>query len=109
MSIIGAFIKRHPLLTYYTLTFAISWGGMLHVVGGPSGLPGTTDDKTYLLLQAIAAGLCGGFLEELGWTGFAIPRLRLGHVFATGNRHTSAPRSQRRRARLLTREIEPRL
>ena len=144
MSTIEAFIKGHPLPTYYTLTFSIS---------GPSGLPGTpaqadrlmgiaflqmagpsvagllltglvskcaglrdmlarlcrwrvrvgwyavallvspllgaavsfalsprfsefpivtTDDKTSLLLQAIAAALGAGLLEELGWTGFAI-------------------------------------
>jgi membrane protease YdiL (CAAX protease family) len=45
----------------------------------------TTDDKASLLLLAIAAGLGGGFLEELGWTGFAIPRLKRHHsVFATG-------------------------
>ena len=34
-------IERHPLPTYYTLTFSISWGGMLLVIGGPSGLPGS--------------------------------------------------------------------
>jgi membrane protease YdiL (CAAX protease family) len=168
ISTIEAFIKRHPLLTYYTLAFAISWGGMLLVIGGPGGLPGTpeqadrlmgiafslmagpsvagllltglvsgraglrdllarllrwrvgarwyvvallttpllsttvffalsrrsseflppmvtTDDKASLLLPAIAAGLGGGFLEELGWTGFAIPTLKQRHgVFATG-------------------------
>jgi len=166
MTTITAFIKRHPLVTYYTLTFAISWGGMLLAIGGPGELPGTpeqadrlmgiafsllagpsvagvlltglvsgwtglqdllarlfrwrlaarwyavallaapllttvafsvlwrafsefpivtTDDKTSLLLQAIATGLAGGFLEELGWTGFAIPRLKQCHgVFATG-------------------------
>jgi membrane protease YdiL (CAAX protease family) len=45
----------------------------------------TTDDKTSLLLQAIAAALVGGLLEELGWTGFAVPRLKRQHgVFATG-------------------------
>ena len=27
MTTIQAFIKRHPVLTYYTLTFAISWSG----------------------------------------------------------------------------------
>jgi membrane protease YdiL (CAAX protease family) len=45
----------------------------------------TTDDKVSLLLLAVAAGLGGGLPEELGWTGFAIPRLRqrLG-VFAAG-------------------------
>jgi len=166
MSTIEAFITWHPLLTYYILTFSISWGGMLFVIGGPSGLPGTpeqadrlmgiafslmagpsvagllltglvskraglrdlsarlhrwrvsvrwyavallaspllgtavffalsrrfsefpiiaTDDKTSLLLQAIAAALAAGLLEELGWTGFAVPRLKRHHgAFATG-------------------------
>jgi membrane protease YdiL (CAAX protease family) len=157
-----AFIKRHPVLTYYVLTFAISWGGFLLVIGGPGAIPGTseqverlvpfamltwfagpsvasilltclvdgraglrellsrllrwqvgarwyavalltaplyyaavllalsltspeflpgiltTSDKAGLLLFGIASGLLGGgFLEELGWTGFAVPRLRL--------------------------------
>ena len=35
-----------------------------------------TDAKVALVLIGIAAGLAGG-LEELGWTGFAVPRLRL--------------------------------
>lgn len=166
MTTIAALIKRHPLPAYYTLTFAISWGGMLLVIGGPGGLPGTpgqadrlmgiafslmagpsvsgllltglvsgraglrhllarllrwrvaarwyavalltapllstgvflalshhfsdfpiitTNNRVPLLLTAIATGLTGGFLEEVGWTGFATPRLRLDHrVFATG-------------------------
>jgi membrane protease YdiL (CAAX protease family) len=166
MTTITALIKRHPLPAYYTLTFAISWGGMLMVIGGPGGLPGTpeqadrlmgiafslmagpsvsgllltglvsgraglgdllarllrwrvaarwyavalltapllstgvflalshhfsefpivtADNKAPLLLTAIATGLTGGFLEEVGWTGFAIPRLKCDHgVFKTG-------------------------
>jgi uncharacterized protein len=53
----------------------------------PAYLPGilTTSDRGSLLLPAIAAGLLGGFGEELGWTGFATPRLRRHHgVLATG-------------------------
>jgi membrane protease YdiL (CAAX protease family) len=45
----------------------------------PDFLPSifTTDDKASLLLFGIAWGLIGGgFLEELGWTGFAVPELR---------------------------------
>ena len=38
----------------------------------------TTDAKAALLLAGIAVGLAFG-LEELGWTGFAVPRLRLRH------------------------------
>jgi len=158
------FIKRHPVLTYFALTFAISWGAILIVVG-PGGIPVTTDqvvvlglatllgpsvagilltglasgrlglrellsrllrwrvgarwyavalltaplstvavllalsllspeflpaiftsdDKATLLLTGIVAGLMVGFFEELGWTGFAVPRLRQHHgVLTTG-------------------------
>ena len=165
---ISVFIKRHPVLTYFALTFTISWGGILIVIG-PGGIPGTTaqieklfpialmtllvgpsvagilltgliygregfreflsrllkwrvsvrwyvvallatpflvmvtllvlslsspaflpgvfttDDKASLLLSGIAVGLMGGLLEELGWTGFAVPKLRLRYgVLTTG-------------------------
>ncbi len=158
MTTMTAFIKRHPVQTYFTLTFAISWGGFLAVGGsglfagtswqtdprflpavqamlaGPpmagllmtvlvSGTAGlrellarllkwrvggrwyvvalftapilqlavllalsrispvflpaivTSDDKVALLVSGIGVGLVGGLVEELGWTGFAIPRL----------------------------------
>jgi len=158
------FIIRHAVLVYYALTFAISWGAILVVVG-PDGIPispdqavvvgmavllgpslasilltglvsgrvgfrelvsrllrrrvgarwyavafltaplstaavllvlslfspeflpviFTSEDKVALLLMGIAAGLMVGFFEELGWTGFAIPRLRLRYgVLTTG-------------------------
>jgi len=41
MKTITAFIQRHPVLTYYALVFAISWGGILLIVGGPGGIPGS--------------------------------------------------------------------
>ena len=45
----------------------------------------TADDKGSLLLSGILLGLIIGFFEELGWTGFAIPRLRLRYgVLSTG-------------------------
>jgi membrane protease YdiL (CAAX protease family) len=169
MTTITAFIKRHPVPAYYVLTFAISWGAVLLLIGGPGGFPGTpeqverliwlvvlslelgppvagllltglvagragyaellsrllrwrvgarwyavalltapilaaavllvlsrtspaylpgiltTSDAASLLLPGIAAGLLGGFGEELGWTGFATPRLRRRYgVPATG-------------------------
>jgi membrane protease YdiL (CAAX protease family) len=168
MTTITAFIKRYPLLTYFALVFAISWGGFVAVVGpdnlplrwerferlgpllymtalagpslagllvtglvrgreglrellarllrwrvgarwyavallatpllaaavhfalsllSPEFLPGivTTDDKASLLLAGLAVGLLFGIFEELGWTGFAIPRLRPRYgILATG-------------------------
>src|SRR5215207_6429428 len=170
MKSIKAFIKRYPLLSYFALTFAISWGAILLAVGlGPGGFSATpqqfqmavpyavpamvlgpsvagilltglldgraglrefrsrllkwrvgarwyavalltapilfaavfiplslispeflplifiTSDKASVLLMGIFAGLMAGIFEELGWTGFAIPRMRLRYgVLATG-------------------------
>ena len=169
MTAIKAFVTRYPVLTFYALVFAISWGGILCLVGpgripgtaeeverlfpfalvvlfsGPSiagilmtglisgraglrelfsrllrwrvggrwyaaallsgpllvaavlfalslvspvFLPGivTADDRIALLLFGLAWGLIGGgLLEELGWTGFAVPRLRMRYgALATG-------------------------
>ncbi len=45
----------------------------------------TEPDKTGTILMALAIGLAAGFLEEIGWTGFAIPRARQHYsVFWTG-------------------------
>ena len=45
----------------------------------------TSEEKAALVLMGIVGGLVVGFFEELGWTGFAIPRMRLGYgVLGTG-------------------------
>ena len=45
----------------------------------------TSDEKATLLLMWIVGGLVVGVFEELGWTGFAIPRMRMKYgVFTTG-------------------------
>lgn len=165
---IKTFIKRHPILIYCALVFAISWGGMLIAVGpggipangeqseilvvyayvamlvgpgvasilliaildGPAGLRElasrllkwrvalrwyavalltaplltaavllalsllssdfiprlyTTDDRAFLLQYSIVSALMVGVFEELGWTGFVVPRVRLRYgVVKTG-------------------------
>lgn len=160
MTAIEALIIKHPVATYFALTFTISWGGVLWVIGGPGGISGTTahddplfpfavlamivgpsvagilltglrhgmagfrelrarlsdwqidvrllaltllaapalaiaaslallafspefipriavaDHKASLLLFALAVALAAGLVEEMGWTGFAVPELR---------------------------------
>lgn len=45
----------------------------------------TSDDKITLVTMWIVSGLLVGFFEELGWTGFAVPRMRMKYgVFTTG-------------------------
>ena len=49
------------------------------------GLVTTTNGKASFLLMGIVSALMVGLFEELGWTGFAIPRLRWRYsVLATG-------------------------
>jgi len=169
MTTIRAFIRRHSVPTYFALTFAISWGGIFLVIGGPAAIPSPTKqvmmllpgaiammlvgpsvagvlltgvvhgkaglrdlvsrsikwrvgarwyvaalaatpllvaatlfallptspvflpgilasgNKASLLLLGVAVGLGAGIFEEIGWTGFAIPELRLRHgVLTTG-------------------------
>lgn len=58
MTTVSALIKRHPVVAYFALTFTISWGGVLLVVG-PSGLPVTPRQYEELVPIAIVAMLLG--------------------------------------------------
>jgi membrane protease YdiL (CAAX protease family) len=56
---IATFIKRHPVAAYFALTFAISWGGVLLVIGGPGGLPATSEQFSALSPVAIPVMVLG--------------------------------------------------
>lgn len=58
-SSLRAFIQRHPVVSFYALAFAISWGGLLVVIGVTGGLPATPEQ----------------FAEQIGFT---VPGMLLG-------------------------------
>jgi hypothetical protein len=68
------FTLGHPVLAYYVLTFAISWGGILLVVGGPGGIPGTADQIASLMPLAIIFMLFGPSLAGILMTGLVAGR-----------------------------------
>jgi uncharacterized protein len=56
MTTITAFLKRHSVLTYFVLTFTISWGGIL-IALTPVGFPISTEQvEFYMALMANQAG-----------------------------------------------------
>jgi membrane protease YdiL (CAAX protease family) len=71
---IGAFIKRHAVLTYYVLTFAISWSGVLLVIGGPGAIPGAEEELNRLLPVAIVAMVVGPSVAGVLLTGLVCGR-----------------------------------
>ena len=61
-------IKRHPLVAYYLLTFALSWSGFVIVVG-PRSLVNTNWQAEGAFLSAIMVMLAGPSLAGLLLTG----------------------------------------
>lgn len=61
-------IRRHPLLAYYLLTFALSWGGFLLVLG-PSSLLNTNWQAEGRFLSAVMVMLAGPSIAGLLLTG----------------------------------------
>jgi membrane protease YdiL (CAAX protease family) len=69
MTIILAFLKKYAVLTYYVLTFVISWGGILLVIGGPGAIPSPNEQAMRLLPVAILAMIAGPTIAGLVMTG----------------------------------------
>lgn len=56
---IKSFAQKHPLLCFYLLTFAISWGSVFVIAGGQDGFP-ASEEKLQKLLPFIVFGLASG-------------------------------------------------
>ena len=57
------------MLAYFALTFALSWGGVLLILGGPGGIPGTPEQLESLLPFAVLAMVAGPSVAGMLLTG----------------------------------------
>lgn len=85
MATIERFARRHPGLTYYTLVFVISWGGILLLVG-PGGIPGRPEQVAAMMPIALVALFAGPSLAGLACTALVHGRAGLRDLMARGLR-----------------------
>jgi uncharacterized protein len=62
------FLRRRPLIVYFALVFAISWGGALLAIGGAGGMAGTTPASDPRFVYALIAMLAGPSVAGLALT-----------------------------------------
>lgn len=63
------FVRRHPVVAYFCLTSAISWGSVLWIVGGPGRIPGTPEEIVALFPAVYLATVAGPSLAGIAMTG----------------------------------------
>jgi hypothetical protein len=69
MTPLKAGIIRHAAWSYFVLTFAISWGGVLLVIGGPGGITGMMAHQNALFPLVLLAMLAGPSAAGIVLTG----------------------------------------
>src|SRR5918993_5335227 len=83
MNTIKTFIKKHPLLSFYALAFAITWGGLIVAVGGPSEILGSPELLGTRFALVMLAWLAGPSVASILMTGLLHGREGL-HEFRAG-------------------------
>lgn len=81
MKALKVFIGNHPVLAYFTLVFAISWGGILMIVA-PGGIPGSPEDVARLFPFTLAALFAGPSVAGLLMTALVSGRAGLRELLA---------------------------
>lgn len=74
MSTIMSSIKKRPVLTYFVLTFALSWSGTLLVIGGPGNILVTPEQTERLFLTALVVMFMGPCIAGILLTGLVYGR-----------------------------------
>lgn len=75
-------MKRYPVISYFVLTFLISWGGILLVICGFGGLPTTNEQFNTQLPVAIPAMLGGPSIAGILMTGIVSGKKGLRDLFS---------------------------
>lgn len=82
MTIIKAFVARHPVSAYFALTFAISWGAALAAIGSAGGMRGTTAASDPRFAYALIGMLAGPSATGILLTALLYGRRGLREFFA---------------------------
>ena len=69
MTTIRAFTKRHSLLSFYALAYAITWGGLVMAVGGPGEILGSPELLGTRFALVMVAWLAGPSVASILMTG----------------------------------------
>ena len=78
MTAIKAFVNSHPVLSFYALAFAITWGTILFVVGlGPNAILATKDQYSTLMAFLYPMMLVGPSVAGIVLTGILYGRAGL--------------------------------
>jgi uncharacterized protein len=82
MKTIKASVERHPLLSFYALAFAITWGGLIMVVGGPSEILGSPELLGTRFALVMLAWLAGPSVASILMTGVVYGKVGLRDLLA---------------------------
>ena len=77
MTTIKALIKRHPLRSYFALAFAISWGAVLIIAGGPGAISANSMPSEMLVPFLYPAMVVGPSVAGIVLTGLLYGRAGL--------------------------------
>lgn len=77
MTTIKALTKRHPMLSYFALAFAISWSAILIVAGGPGAISANSEPSEMLVSFLYPAMVVGPSVAGIVLTGLLYGRAGL--------------------------------